>query len=162
MKQEHTNLEKLNFIGIKARTNNEIESGKDGVIPKTIHKYFTENIAGRIQNRKNSGITFCAYTEYESDHTGEYTYFVGEEVTSIDEVPEGLELLSVPASNYTKFTIGPGKMPEICIQAWQQIWQMDESALGGKRSFMTDFEVYDYRRADPQNTIFDLYINLKK
>jgi predicted transcriptional regulator YdeE len=33
--------------------------------------------------------------------------------------------------------------------------------LGGTRAFLTDYEVYDQRAADPQNSQIDVYIGLR-
>jgi predicted transcriptional regulator YdeE len=34
--------------------------------------------------------------------------------------------------------------------------------LGGDRRYATDFEIYDQRAQDPNNTILDIYIGLKE
>lgn len=49
-------------------------------------------------------------------------------------------------------------MPDIVIQAWQAIWKMTPEDLGGKRTYRADFEIYDQRAQDPQNSVVDIYI----
>ena len=34
-------------------------------------------------------------------------------------------------------------MPAVCINMWQNIWKMNAADLGGARSYIPDFEVYD-------------------
>jgi predicted transcriptional regulator YdeE len=52
-------------------------------------------------------------------------------------------------------------MPQVDIEAWQKIWAMSDDELGGARSYTTDFEVYDERARDPQNTVLDIYIGIE-
>jgi predicted transcriptional regulator YdeE len=101
------------------------------------------------------------YTEYATDHTGEYTYFIGEEVDASAEVPEGLSTITVPQQNYAKFTTESGQMPAVCINAWMDIWKMTSEDLGSDRAFKADFEVYDERALNPANTVLDIYIGIQ-
>ncbi len=163
MKKSLITLEEIKLVGITARTNNsnETESEK-GKIGPTLEKYFGNNLADKIQNRKSPGKTFCIYTDYESDETGEYTYFVGEEVTSFEGIDgASFETLTIPAQSYAKFNVGPGQMPQACIEAWQKIWKMKEDDFESARNYIADFEIYDERSADPENCIFDIYIGVK-
>ena len=66
-------------------------------------------------------------------------FFVGAEVTSFDEVSPDFETLIIPAQHYAKFTSDPGKMPEVCINVWQQIWAMMPSDLGGRKNLRHRF-----------------------
>jgi predicted transcriptional regulator YdeE len=51
-------------------------------------------------------------------------------------------------------------MPNVCISLWQKIWQMSPDELGGTRGYRTDFELYDERARDQNNTALDIYIGL--
>ena len=53
-------------------------------------------------------------------------------------------------------------MPKVCIDMWQNIWKMNEHDLGGERSYIADFEVYDERSHDHNNVILDIYIGIRK
>ncbi len=161
MEKSTTRKENLQLIGIQVRTNNSLEMDPStGKIGPTVQTYFHQGLAEKIPHRKHPGTTLCAYTDYESDHTGDYTYFIGEEVTSLNEVPEGLTTLIIPAQTYTKFTNGPGTMPDVVREPWMKIWEMSSDELGGTRSYITDFEVYDSRAADHSNVVLDIYIGL--
>lgn len=155
-------LREIKLIGIKTRTSNKAEfEASTAKIPTCLQQYFHGNIAKKIPNRSKPGVTFCAYTEYESDWTSDYTYFVGEEVSTFEELPEGLEKHIIPIQTYVKFTTDAGPMPEIVVEAWQEIWQTPPKILGGQRNYHTDFEVYDERSLNQQNTVLDIYIGLK-
>ena len=163
-------MKKLEFIGkelklagITSRTNNILEMNPTtSKITPTLQKYFNNNLASEIHNNKQPGVTYCVYTDYENDLTGDYTYFVSEEVLSFDHLNSDLETLVVPIQKYAKFTVGPGKMPDVCIGAWQNIWKMTSSDFGSDRAYVADFEVYDERSQDNQNTELDIYIGIKQ
>ena len=162
MKKIQIELPEIKLVGITARTNNANESDPSlAKITPTMLKYFNEGLPVKIPHRAKTGTTFCVYTDYESDITGDYTYFIGEEVEAFETIPEGLETLVIPAQLYAKFTTEPGIMPNVVIEAWQKIWQMTPQDFGQPRRFSADFEVYDERAADPQNATLDVYIGLK-
>ncbi len=161
MKKQQVYKNEIKLIGIQVRTNNKSEMNpSEAKIGDTAQRYFSKNLASLIPMRKNPGITFCAYTNYESDHTGNYTYFIGEEVTDLSDIPEGYTYLTVPKGNYIQLTSSSGVMPDIVIKLWQKIWQMNSEELGGKRSYTVDYEIYDEKAIDPKNTIVDIYIGI--
>lgn len=157
-----TKLPEIKLVGIKCRTNNASEQdptkAKIGVM---IQKYFQTAIAAKIADRLKPYTTYCVYSEYDSDHHGDYTYFIGEEVATFSVIPQGMFELIIPAQKYAKFTNGPGIMPDVCISVWQQIWQMTSKEFGGARSYLADFEIYDSRAADPNNTVLDVYVGIE-
>lgn len=161
MKKTQITLPEKKLIGIQVRTNNKIEiDPMTGKIFPIVQRFFQEKLFEKIPNRTKPGTTFCCYTDYESDHNGDYTYFIGEEVNSISEVPNDFETLRIPAQTYAKFTTEPAPMPDVVRNAWFSIWKMTDSDFGGKRRFATDFEIYDERASDHQNIVMDLYIGI--
>jgi predicted transcriptional regulator YdeE len=52
-------------------------------------------------------------------------------------------------------------MPKVVINAWQAIWQMNENDFQNKRTYLADFEVYDQRPANPNETAVDIYIGIE-
>jgi len=163
MKKVNVQLPEIKLVGIKIRTKNSDEMNSETAkIGQTIGNYFENNLSQKIPGRIKPGTTYCAYTEYESDENGEYTYFVGEEVDSFEQIDPMFTSLIIPSSSYTKFECGPGKMPMICINAWKAIWQMRHNDLGGKRAYIADFEIYDERAKDYSNAALDIYIGLQQ
>ncbi len=163
MNKEVVMLESLQLIGITARTNNKNEMDPEkSKIADVMGRYWSENIAEYFHNRVAPGITYAIYTDYESDEHGDYTYFLGELVHSFDQQDnEKFKQLTIPASRYQKLTTETGKMPDIIINAWQEIWQMQPSDFDGKRRYIADFEVYDHRAIDPNNATIDIYIGVE-
>lgn len=163
MKKTTYQLPEIKLVGITCRTNNRDEANPSKAkIGAIVQKYMQQALSQNIKSRINPGTTFSVYTNYESDFTGDYTYFIGEEVTSFDEISEGFETLVIPPQSYANFTNEAGLMPDVCIGMWQKIWKMNEHDLGGKRAYVADFEVYDERALDPQNTVLDIYIGINK
>jgi len=161
MEQELCTKPEILLIGLSVRTNN-----KDEFIPakckigELVEQYSTQNIADQIPNRKNPGVTLVAYSEYANKERGDFTYLIGEEVTSFDNMPSTLQKLIIAPSSYQKFTTAPGKVPNVVIDAWEEIWKMAADELGGDRAFVADFEVYDQRAADLDHTALDIYIGI--
>lgn len=165
MRKTTTQLPEIKLVGITTRTNNThlFESDPStNQIAATVQKYFHGGYAEKISARINPGTTYCVYTNYESDFTGEYTYFIGEEVTSFDGIDKNLETITLPVQNYVKFTNQPGPMPSVCIDMWKKIWTMSESDLGGQRAYIADFEIYDERSLDHKSVILDIYISIRE
>lgn len=152
----------IKLVGICVRTSYEQELDKmKGNIFPCVRRYFHEMLSEKIPNRAEPGTTFCAYTNYESDYRGAYTYFIGEEVTSLDDpLPEDFQKLIIPTQKYVKFTTSPAPMPDVIVNAWSTIWKMSSAELGGKRHYRTDYEIYDERAKDHQNIILDVFVGI--
>lgn len=165
MQKKMTSLKELKLVGMTTRTNNAelLEADPEAnKIAAIVQKYFQHRLGEKINRRRNPGATYCVYTNYESDVHGDYTYFIGEEVTAFEDIDEEFETLIIPPQNYVKFTNQPGPMPNVCIQMWQSIWDMNASELGGERAYIADFEVYDERSQDRTNATLDIYIGIRK
>lgn len=163
MQKELVTMPEIKLVGICVRTSNkqELDKMKGNIFP-CVQKYFHQGLAEKISSRKRPGTTLCAYTNYETDHDGEYTYFIGEEIFSFNTlVPEGFQKLVIPKQHYAKFTTMPAPIPDVIVNAWKEIWETSPKQLGGHRSYKTDFEVYDERAADHQNIVLDLYIGIE-
>jgi len=161
MKKMITELPEIKLVGITARTNNLNEiNPATAKISSTVQHYFHHALANKIPNRKNPGITFCVYTDYESDHTGDYTYFIGEEINALTDLPTEFVTLTIQPQSYAKFTTEQGAMPAVLINAWQKIWQMTDKDFGAPRNYHADFELYDERASDHQRVILDIYIGI--
>lgn len=153
---------KLVGIGVRTSYSQELDKMKGHIFP-CVQRYFHKALFERIPNRSKPGVTYCAYTGYESDYMGAYTYFIGEEVATFpQELPEGFQTLVIPSQRYMKFTTAPAPLPEVVENAWKAIWNMPQENLGGKRLYQTDFEIYDERAADHQKIVLDLYIGIER
>lgn len=162
MKKELITIPEIKLVGVCVRTSfdQELDKMKGKIFP-CVKQYFHGKLAEKISNRKKPATTFCVYTDYETDHTGLYTYFIGEEVSSFDtDLPEDFQKLVIPQQKYVKFTTSPAPMPDVIVNAWKEVWTMSPKELGGQRSYKADFEIYDERASDHQNIVLDLYVGI--
>ena len=120
------------FIGLELRTNNEECSS---AMPVHKERFFKENIFSKIPNKLNENI-LALYTDYEGDYTKPYSWILGCEVSSLEDIPEGLVGRVLQASTYAVFTT-QGVFPQGLISVWQEIWKLNLS-----RSYTSDFEMY--------------------
>jgi predicted transcriptional regulator YdeE len=116
-------------------------------------------MADRIPDKRDSNL-YAVYSEYASDHNGEYTFLVGAPVKAPAAAPPGMVLKLIPPGKYAVITTQEGPFPKVIPEAWLEIFKLeDEGKLN--RLYRTDFELYDDRALDPQNGQVDIYIGLK-
>lgn len=97
-------------VGIAVRTSNAREMTADGVIGNQWGRFMTEGVLAKIPNKADKAMV-AVYTDYASDHNGEYTFLLGARVTSDADVPAGMVAKTIPAGRYAVFTSekGPGE-----------------------------------------------------
>ena len=145
------------IVGIACRTNNAQEAAGNGVIAKEWDKFYKEGILDKIPNKADPAI-YVVYTDYASDKNGDYNYIIGAKVSDVSAVPPGMAARTVSAGKYAVIASERGPIPKIIVEAWRQIWSLeDQGRLGGKRAYKTDFELYDQRARDPQDSQIDIY-----
>jgi predicted transcriptional regulator YdeE len=146
-------------IGIEARTTNAKEATAEGVIPRQWQRFFQEGILEKIPNKIGRNI-YAVYSDYASDHNGEYDLVIGAMVNEGSVPPPGMVAKSVPGGRFAVLTSEKGPLPRVVPQDWQAILKLeDEKKL--QRTYQADFEIYDQRTQDPQNAQVDLYIGIK-
>jgi predicted transcriptional regulator YdeE len=148
-------------IGIQARTNNAKEATGEGAIPRQWGRFFQEGILEKIPNKADSNL-YAVYSDYATNRKGDYDFVIGARVSDPSVVPAGMVLKQIPAGKYAVLTSAKGQVQSVVPQAWQTIWSLEDQAhLGGIRAYKADFELYDQRGRDPQNSEVDLYIGLR-
>jgi predicted transcriptional regulator YdeE len=148
------------IVGVSARTNNAHEMSGKGKIGSVWESFLQPSLIAKIPNK--IGVDPVAvYTDYETDHTGHYTYLLGLPISPAESVPASFTVKHVPAGRYAVFTSGKGPIKQIIPEIWQRIWAMSRKELGGERAFQSDFEIFDQRAADPENAQIDVYVGLR-
>jgi predicted transcriptional regulator YdeE len=151
----------FSVIGIQVRTSNAKEVTGGGAIPKQWERFFKEGIADKIPNKVDSTI-YAVYTNYASDYNGEYDFIIGMKVSSVSDVPPGMVAKKVPKGRYAIVASAKGPVAQVVPQAWQRVYSLDDNKqLGGARAYKADFELYDQRSQNPQDSQVDLYVGLK-
>ena len=152
--------EGFTVIGISARTSNAKEMTPQGAIGPMWGRLFQEGVLDKIPNKSDSKIV-AVYTDYASDHNGEYTYVLGARVTSEATVPTGMVANKIPAGKYAVFTSEKGPAQQVVPALWMKINSLPHGSVGTDRLYRADFEIYDERATDPQNLQMDVYVGIK-
>lgn len=147
-------------VGVTTRTNNAREMSGNGKIGDVWETFLQPNLAAKIPNKIGVDL-IAAYTDYETDHTGHYTYLLGLPISSTETLPAHLTVKYIPSGRYAVFSSGKGPITQVVPELWQRIWAMSPEELGGVRAFQTDFEIYDQRATDPENAQIDVYVGLR-
>jgi predicted transcriptional regulator YdeE len=167
MKTEFLNKDNMILVGISIRTSNAAEADPaTAKIAKIWENFFANQIFSKVKNQINEQEVMAVYTNYENDYKADYTMFVGHVVSGIQEDFEelGLELIEIPAQKYVQFTTESGAMPNVCVNAWQEIWKMENepnSPLYQQRNYKADLEVYSMNM-DPKQAIVNILIGIKE
>lgn len=151
LKNRKVKLDEFTFFGFSVETSNQAEMSGEGVIPGLWEKFYSGGAPSHSP-------TIALYTNYESDENGTYTFAIGHKLSEDSTVPKGMKEFTVPNSNYVVFTTRKGPVQEVVVEAWQEIWEWSKE---NERTFTADFEVYDERTQDPNNSQVDIYIAVK-
>jgi predicted transcriptional regulator YdeE len=153
-------LDAFAVAGIEIRTTNAAEMTSAALIPRQWDRFVKENLAAAIPHRVDDRI-LAVYTDYESDQHGEYSFLLGVRVSFEAEfpdgprIPEGMTLRRIPAAEYWVIASERGPVRRVVPDAWKQVWQSREI----RRSFQADFEVYDERAVNPENSVVEIWIS---
>lgn len=136
------------------RTSNAAEMNPaTAQIKKHWERFFDEGHHERIP--KASDKLLGVYTNYASDHNGEYTLLPAFEATSVEDVPDGLEVVEIPSQDYLVFR-AEGEMPMIVFEAWGAVMAHMQDEDEYERAYTTDFELY------PSETEVEIHIAVRK
>ena len=120
--------------GIASRTSNEKEMSGNGVIAKQWGRLFQEGLLEKIPNRADQNVV-AVYTDYASDHHGEYTFLLGSRVTSDGNVPPGMLSKKIAGGKFAVFTTEKGPADRVVPSAWIKINSLPRTAVGGDRVY---------------------------
>jgi predicted transcriptional regulator YdeE len=156
---DKTLTDPISVIGIQIRTSNARELSGEGQIGLLWQRFLAENLAAGIPNRSSESF-FVVYSDYASDENGEYDFLLGCPVSSIENIPAGMTYAAISTGDYAVFTTETGPVVDVLQAAWRHIWNLAPGDLGRRRAFLTDFEVYDHRAANPASAQVEIHIGL--
>ena len=125
----------LMVIGIMCRTSNAPDAGPHD-IPKLWEKFYKDNTISIIPN-KSSNEVIALYCDYEGDYTQPYSLVIGCQVSSFDDIPNGMVAKTIPGGSYAIFP-AIGEHPKTLIESWGCIWKHPNL----DRTYTGDYEVY--------------------
>jgi predicted transcriptional regulator YdeE len=117
MNTNTTKIEGISVYGKKIRTDNK-------------HIGDLMNLWGEFMKKDYKGDVYGVYTNYESDYTGKYDFYIGIDSDNNEEKVE------IQAGEYLIVEVD-AKDSQGLAKAWNYIWNSDI-----KRTYKTDFEYY--------------------
>lgn len=153
------NQESFTVVGLTVRTNNAAEAGGQGQIPALWQNAMMNGQLEQIPNRVGEGYV-VVYSDFATDHGGEYNYTLGVRVSSADNVPAGMVKRTVAAGKYAIFQSEQGAPQDVIPALWQHINSLSPQQMGGDRAYQTDFETYG-NFTDPSSMQVTAHIGLK-
>lgn len=130
-------IESFQVAGLPIRTNNTTEQTPNGKIRPLWSDFFAQDLF-EIPERIQGSPVYGVYTNYESDHTGDFDVIAGVKVT--DAPTTHLSTVSIEAGDYLVFET-KGEMPQRIIDGWMAIWQyFAQTDVPYQRRYTTDFE----------------------
>ena len=144
----------INLIGLSLKTKTINANGQSSIDCGNLWQDFEKGHYAETIPNKLSDEIFGVYHHYEGDWTKPFSYFVGCKVKANTEIPQGLEILTIPKGTYYKI-IAKGKMPDCVANAWKEVWTSNIP-----RTYQIDFEVYDERSKDWSNAEVEVYLSL--
>ncbi|SRR6266404_3309 len=145
MKPELIHKPGFTMAGISTRTSNDLETNQETArIPVLWGRIFKENIFEHIPSKVSPGGLVAVYTDYDGDHTAQYTLVVGAVIQAESDtvIPTGMVMEQVPEQDYLQFAVR-GKMPDALIQTWRDIWSYFDGTKPHLRTYQADFEEYN-------------------
>lgn len=148
-------FEDIKLIGLALPSKTTNKNGKSSIDCGNLWQRFeNEGYFSKIPNKVGNEI-YAVYHNYEGDHTDPFSYFIGCQVKNENEIPDDLDLLTIPEGSYQK-VIAKGKMPDCISDTWQAIWKSDIP-----RTYRADFEVYDERSQDWSDAEVDIFVSVE-
>lgn len=151
MNYEIVELKEKKVVGITARTSNQ-DPNMGQVIGTLWTDFFQKGIYQGIDHKANA-CSIGLYSNYDSTAEGAYDITVGCEVSTCEELAEGIEAKTVFAGKYAKFIV-KGHVQTAVGAFWMQLCE-----LGLDRKYDSDFEEYQ-EECDPENSEIHIYISL--
>jgi AraC family transcriptional regulator len=124
-------------------------------IPEFWEKVLGEKQLERIPNRKKAGTTLGICLDFRED--GGFSYIIGAEVTSTQNIPEGMVAKILPQALYAVFT-ARGEMPGSIQKTVKAIYEEWFPNSRYRRADTADFELYDERSCAGENAEVDIYV----
>ncbi|CAK66670.1 unnamed protein product (macronuclear) [Paramecium tetraurelia] len=158
-------LDSFTIIGIQRNIiqKDEVDPLK-AQIGKTFDEYYSKQLYDQIPNRLHPMRTHCLYFELSDGQDWlemKYKIVVGELVSEVTNVPEGMVSMQVPAHRFCRFDCGPGPIPDVVIEAWQTLGKLNPQDFGEDRTHDFELEVYPEDQLDRNSMKFQLYIGIQ-
>jgi len=141
-------------IGIELKTTTR--EGKNFTeIPQFWQQVIEKQHIKNIPNKKQLDTVLGICMDFKAD--GTFSYIIGSEVTSTDNVPDDMVSKKIPDAEYAVFT-ARGKMPDSIQNTTKYIYQEWLPKSKYQHANSPEFELYDERSDFSENAEVDIYI----
>lgn len=150
------NEEAFTVVGIGGRFISVLspEATNDAVIPELWHSFIKK--MNEVPNRSDSSTWGVCLSLPDPSTPGEYRYVAGAPVSSVDEIPEGMEAVEIPSATYAVFTHN-GRIDAIA-QAYRHIHGEWLPASGFRHAGGPELERYDERFTGGEDSAMEIWI----
>jgi len=123
--------------GLVVRTKNEDEMHPKTSKIKDLWEDFDKKLMSKVESFPS---VYGVYFDYESDSTGEFSVLSGSSKFS-NTTNKNLQKVLLQSCDYKVFKC-KGKLPDIIIETWTQVWEYFSGDREKERAYKTDFEAY--------------------
>ncbi|WP_231425847.1 MULTISPECIES: GyrI-like domain-containing protein [Pedobacter] len=148
-------MENFKIIGISTETSNQNNQAASD-LGALWQRFYAEEIFNKIPNKESDDI-YAVYTDYENNYTGKYTAIIGQRVTSLNNIPDGLIGREINNEKLLRYK-AKGEMPNAILETWKDIWDNDIALY---RTYNADFEVYGEKSQQGADSEVEIYIGVR-
>jgi AraC family transcriptional regulator len=146
--------EGFRIIGVELKTTTN--NGRNCIeIPQFWERILQEGLIGKIPDRKTERVLLGICMDFEPN--GRFSYIIGAEVSNTENTPDDMVSRTIPAATYAVFT-ARGKMPGSIQDTFKYIYQEWLPTSDYQRADSAEFELYDERCDNSENSEVDIYI----
>ncbi|MFN7172092.1 MAG: GyrI-like domain-containing protein [Fimbriimonadaceae bacterium] len=152
----------IRVCGISTRTNNSLEvdptTSRIGPLWKQMESATWPVEISGVENPD----LYCVYHDYENRDLGDYSVAIGVVLRGgTEEIPEELDIVTIPEGVYGSLGCGPGRLPDIVLLGWKSVWENTAPDGPIHRAFTADYELYIPGRQDSREAFVHLVIGLE-
>jgi len=124
-------------------------------IPAFWEKVIAEGSLEKIPNKRNATVSLGICMDMKDD--GSFLYVIGTEVTTTENVPDGMVVKFIPAATYAVFT-ARGEIPSAIQKMTRYIYKEWLPKSKYRLANAPDFELYDERSIRGKDSEVEIYI----
>lgn len=148
-------MENFKIIGISVETTNQNNQAAID-LGQLWERFYKEQIFNKIPNKESEEV-YAVYTDYESDYTSKYTSIIGQRVSTLETIPDGMVGREIKNERLLRY-VAKGEMPNAVVEIWKEIWANNIALY---RTYNADFEVYGAKSQNGDESEVEIYIGIR-
>ncbi len=147
-------IEKKDALQVVAKT----RYFRDETSKTEVPKFWGEYYAARLEEKVCGMMGICSVAKAD---TGDYMYGIGCERKYVKEIPEGFEILEIPAYTWAIFSC-KGAMPEAIQELWKRVYA--EWLPASNYELVPDYDIEFYTEGDNSRAdyVSEIWIPVKE